>query len=508
MRSRKIELVFGTIIASIVTSSISWMIVVVKYFKLQKPYLKIIFFEYFPKAFSSFPLILITIGCIIGSTLLCSLVAFIYSKELSDPSRFKEYLRGAKLITKEKLSRKTKERNASQITIADIPIPSKLENLHFLIGGRTGTGKTVAIKEMLSKIIPRGDRVILTDPNGDFLSHFYKKGDTLLNPFDSRSELWSIFNELDVSYDHQRFARSIIPPSTSTQDAEWHGYAQLLFAETTKKLFEENKRTTKDLVDWLTMKPSEDLAKLLHGTAATGLFDPGASRALASVRFIITKHVDPHQHLKPGSFSLRRWLQDEKGGNLYITWREDMAASLRPLISTWVDVLCTSILSLPESSTRRIWIIIDELASLERLSSLEDALTKGRKHGLRVVAGLQTTAQLDKLYGRNQAIGLRSCFSNLLILGGTASDPQTAEDFSRGLGEREVELQRNSKTRTLRGTQQTQSDQHLKERLILPSEIVELPPLEGFLSLAGNYPVARVKLKPKDLPLRTHPFRE
>lgn len=45
--------------------------------------------------------------------------------------------------------------------------------------------------------------------------------------------------------------------------------------------------------------------------------------------------------------------------------------------------------------------VLDELASLERLNSLEAALTKGRKHGLRVVAGLQSTAQLDRLYGTN-----------------------------------------------------------------------------------------------------------
>lgn len=52
-----------------------------------------------------------------------------------------------------------------------------------------------------------------------------------------------------------------------------------------------------------------------------------------------------------GDFSLRKWLEDQEGGNLY-TWREDMAESLRPLISAWVDVLCTSILSLEDNGNR------------------------------------------------------------------------------------------------------------------------------------------------------------
>ncbi len=93
-----------------------------------------------------------------------------------------------------------------------------------------------------------------------------------------------------------------------------------------------------------------------------------------------------------GGFSIRDWLEDPNGGNLFITWREDMKDAMKPLLSAWVDVLCTSMLSLPESRERRLWLLIDELASLEKLPSLLDALTKGRKHGLRIVAGLQSSS--------------------------------------------------------------------------------------------------------------------
>src|SRR3546814_8981510 len=84
------------------------------------------------------------------------------------------------------------------------------------------------------------------------------------------------------------------------------------------------------------------------------------------------------------------------GGNLYINWREDMMSSMKPLVSSWADVFITSILSMPESTHRRWWLFIDELASLEALPSLEAGLTKGRKNGLRIVAGLQRTSQLDR----------------------------------------------------------------------------------------------------------------
>src|SRR5258706_7546924 len=84
-------------------------------------------------------------------------------------------------------------------------------------------------------------------------------------------------------------------------------------------------------------------------------------------------------------------------------------------------------------------MVIDELDSLQKLPSLEDSLTKGRKHGLRIVAGIQSTAQLERTNGEKDATVLRSCFRNILVLGGGRSDNKTAEDLSRSLREHEVE---------------------------------------------------------------------
>jgi hypothetical protein len=507
MNQKRIETVLVYLLVSIFVSAAFWVFIVVSHFQLPKPYYPALI-RIAPFAFKVKSLLWISWGSVLGSLILCGLLFWLYEIYSPVGLNSKNHIRGSRLVEARRLKRKTFCKKEKQITLASVPIPSSLETLHFLIGGRTGTGKTVAIKEMLSSIIPRGDRVIITDPNGDFLSHFFKKGDTILNPFDRRGVGWSIFNELGSIYDHERYAKSVIPPARSLQEAEWHGYAQLLFAETTKRLILEKCYRTKELSEWLTLKPAEELAAFLSGTAAAGLFDPGAAKALASTRFIITHYLAAHQYLKEGSFSLKAWLKNEKGGNLFITWREDMAEALRPLISTWLDILCTSILSLPVSEKRRIWIIIDELASLERLNSLEAALTKGRKHGLRIVTGLQSTSQLENLYGREKSIVLRSCFSNLLILGGTSSDSQTAEDFSRGLGERDLERIQSSTTQTRQGSQQTKVKQRIRERIVLPSEITNLPSLHGYLSLAGDYPVAQVKLKPIPLKPITSSFKE
>lgn len=507
MKKGTLEKILLYVLASTVISLAVWCFIVTSHFQIHQSYYKGLF-----QAVALIPQNSTLLWFAVGSVVLgISISAFLwwlhanYSEGTLDS---RHHIRGSQIVNARRLKWKTSNKKEKQITIAQVPIPERIETLHFLIGGRTGTGKTVAIKEMLQGILARGDRVIITDPNGDFLSHFFKKGDVILNPFDRRGQGWSIFNEINGTYDHERFAKSVIPLSGSATDKEWREYAQLLFSETTRKLFEEHRFSTKELMEWLTLKPAEELGAFLSGTAAQGQFDPGASKALASTRFIIARYIAPHQYLRPGNFSLKAWLKDEKAGNLYITWREDMADALRPLISTWLDILCTSILSYSPRETRRIWIIIDELASLEQLNSLEAALTKGRKHGLRIITGLQSTAQLDHLYGNKKAVVLRSCFSNLLILGGTSSDAQTAEDFSKGLGEQDLERIQVSTTSTRQGRQRTEVKQRVKERVVLPSEITNLPTLSGYLSLAGEYPIAHVKLKPLTLPEKTTRFDE
>lgn len=39
----------------------------------------------------------------------------------------------------------------------------------------------------------------------------------------------------------------------------------------------------------------------------------------------------------------------------------------------------------------------------------------------------------------------------------------------------------------------SRSEQVLRERVVMPSEISSLPNLEGILALAGNYPLCRFK---------------
>jgi hypothetical protein len=389
-----------------------------------------------------------------------------------------------------------------RLTIGGVPLARTQEPLHLLLAGSTGTGKTTAVAELLDGIAARGDRAVIVDANGGYLAQFHEPGDVILNVFDRRSPGWSPFSEVRKAYDFDKVARSIVPDAHGP-DAAWHFYAQVLISEVMRALLREGQGTTAALLEALTVWPAERLHKLVAGSAAAGLFDKDAARALASTRFVLASHLKPFDALQPGSFSVRNWVEsdDDKSRHLFVTWREDMTSALAPLIAAWVDIACTATLSLAPDPDRRLWLILDELPSIGKVGTLEAALTKGRKHGLCCVAGVQSTAQLERIYSRESAVVLRSCFRNFAAFAVAKADPDTSETFSRALGEQEVDRAVQSKTRGASGASQSVSVQRVRERIVLPSELNELPDLTAYLCLAGAEPARLITLTHQTRPV-------
>lgn len=133
-------------------------------------------------------------------------------------------------------------------------------------------------------------------------------------------------------------------------------------------------------------------------------------------------------------------------------------------------------------------MILDEVASLGLIGSLSDGLTKGRKYGLCCVIGLQSSSMLRTAYGREGATTLLSCLRNSIIF--AVDDADTADNMSRRLGDSEQERQ----DETVSDSGKSSSTRRTTSRLVLPSEIMTLPNLTAYLKLAGDYPVARVRI--------------
>ena len=80
-------------------------------------------------------------------------------------------------------------RGQGALKLAGVAKPPADETKHFKLIGTTGTGKSTAIRELVHGALLRGDRAVIADPDGGYLSRFYDptKGDVILNPLDARS---------------------------------------------------------------------------------------------------------------------------------------------------------------------------------------------------------------------------------------------------------------------------------------------------------------------------------
>ena len=226
------------------------------------------------------------------------------------------------------------------------------------------------------------------------------------------------------------------------------------------------------------------------------MFVKGADKALGSARFTLSDRLPAFNLMPNGDFSILKALSDESEiGDIYITWREDQVESLKPLITTFADIFISGMLSLPPSKTRSIFVFLDELASMDAISSLRAGLEKGRKHGLKIFAGVQSVKQLASIYGDKESIILMSNFRNLVVLGGASTDPETSDFMSKAIGSMQVLREKVSKS-TGNGNSKSVEVINYTEEVVLPSEIASLPILHLFIKFAGEYPVTRTKLTP------------
>lgn len=453
--------------------------------------------------FNVWPLWVAIIGGIVAACLI-TLIMYQVSKSVFKGAYFHHFFRGTKLVSQKELARITREKKSKQITIANIPIPRSAEVRHFAIGGATGTGKTTVMKEMMLGALKRGDKQVILDPDGEFLRTFYQKGDKILNPFDQRTEGWSFFNEIKNDYDFNRYARSMVVPTSSAEAEEWNSYGRLLLQEVAKKLY-QTKLTPEmeEVYHWTNRVSIEELEAFVEGTDAQGLFTDN-ERASGSVQFVLSNKLTPHLIMPPGTFSLTDWLSDKNSKTLFITWNEQTRASIQPLISCWVDTIIQIVLGRPTRDAIPTWLYLDELESLGKLPTLGAGLTRGRKKELRIVSGYQSSSQLVDVYGENGAETMLTNHRTNVIFAVGRQGKKTVEAMSNALGEHEVRRDRPEKSYRW-GEMATRSDRRevRKENVVMPSEIMALDDLHGYVSFPGSLPVAKFEVEPINFTRRT-----
>ena len=314
---------------------------------------------------------------------------------------------------------------------------------------------------------------------GSYTATFFDpRRDVLMNPLDARAPRWSPFLEARTPRDFDMMAAALIPQQKDTVDPFWVTAARQLFSNGAGVFWNRGVTENKVLVDHLLKTDLTALAEAMEGTVAQSIVDPENPKTALSVRAMLTANLSALEFLPDTGepFSIREWIADEeRGGFLFLTSRGDQHASLRGLISTWLEIAVNAMLSLAQSDGRRIWVILDELPTLHQVPSLQPGLAESRQFGGCFVLGVQVASALRDLYGRNGAETISGLCGTRVVL--AAPDRDTAQWSADSLGRSEVEEVAEGYSygaNTIRdGVSLTPRRE--PRSLALPSEIMRLP---------------------------------
>jgi hypothetical protein len=391
------------------------------------------------------------------------------------------------------------------VTLAGVPLAAQDETKHVKVIGTTGTGKSTAIREILSAALARGDSAIIADPDGGYLARFYdpSRGDVIMNPFDERSVKWNLFGEIHTPYDVEQLARSLIPDAGGP-DRSWVGYARTFFTAVTRQANEAGVRDLGELYRLLVIAPPAQLRTLVAGTPAQPFLEEQNGRMFDSIRSVTSSAVGALEHIarqQAEGLSIRDWVRRgaasvAEGGArprpvLFMPYRAGQIAALRSTISAWMRIGIFEAMDQPEHD-QRLWFVVDELDALGQIDGLKDALARLRKFGGRCVLGFQSIAQVSGTYGQGDAQTIVENTGNTLILRTASSEHGGTSQFaSRLIGQREVMRTTVSRSRRpLELLSSTTRSQHVS------IEPAVLDDLEGYLKRASDPRWLRVRLAP------------
>jgi type IV secretory pathway TraG/TraD family ATPase VirD4 len=421
----------------------------------------------------------------------------------------KQHVRGAAMTDDEKLSKAIISMvNADSLPITQkVKLPQRYETTHFFTIGRPGCGKSQLFYRIIQKVMSRGDKAIIYDFKGDQVAKFYDpEKHVLFNPFDKRCAQWNVFNEIESPLDIRSIANSLIP--ITGNDPYWSNAARDVFAGILTACYQAGRKTNDEVYRCCSM-PAQELSSFLarYPGTETATRHLAQDKAGASILSIMSSSTQCFEYLRniKGDFSIRKWASDDTDKRcVFLTNYTEISDTIRPILSLFVELAGKRVLSMPDNLQRRFFFFIDEFGTLNNLPTIPTMLTNGRSKGMSIWIAIQDIGQIEKIYGKDisQTI-INSCATSFTF---AVNDPFTADFISKKLGEREIR-QVNVSHSDGQSSSSTTSYQTMNERVVMASEVQNLPNLVFFLKIP-EYNITPLALNILSIPDRQPAFTQ
>ena len=447
----------------------------------------------FPWTFITFPVIIF--------------LWFFFLKKISKKKGSDKLLRGASLLLFQDFCKRLDNLNLpAGFTLGELKLPKDFETSHFLVLGTTGSGKSVLLNQILAQVNERNEKAIIYDVKGEFLSKHGKpdnKNNLIFYPFDTRSLRWSVFNEIRHKPDFDMIATALLqPPKEASDNKYWYDAARDVFRAGMLFLYLNNMRKNRDIIDFFNKPMAEIIASIsslpLEERSALKHID-GDSKPAMGVMSTLQAGVPFLRYIadQDGDFSFRNFIRDQKDRrHLYLLNIRNYEPIFKPLMTFVIDIMIREVLSLPDDREKRIFFLVDEFASLGRLSSIFDFISMARSKGGSMILANQDLGAIESLYGRPLLKTFYNNLNNKFIL--RIEDPETSRFLSEAFGEREIVKKMESRSMSPGdfGDRHTISDQDKIEKLILQSQFQDLKDFQAYIKL-GKIGITKFKIPVK-----------
>ena len=450
----------------------------------------------------------LVLGCAIYPVMVILCIRFFTQKGAAHSQN--KYISGTRLADSPKAlihSVKKSERGVSDVRLlTTLPIPARSEFQGFFFHGSTGSGKTQAMMRLLDEIRRLGEPAIVYDKECTIKPYFFnEKTDVELNPVSATCANWDLWSECDNPMEFGSLASYLIPKAVQGSDPFWVDSARTILTSMAWKIRDRKDKNAIRLLQLLLTTTLDEMRNILKGTESENLVSKEIEKTAISIKSVLATYTKALRFLegldKSGvpKFSIKNWIQlvtesnNSKNGWLFITSRSKYHKEIKPLISLWLGLTMQGIQSLKPNSNKRIWLVMDELASLHRLEMLSDTLADIRKFGGCVAVGIQSISQLEFLYGNHEAHAITDLLNTSLYFRSPKS--RVAKWVSEDLGEQVLDEVRESQSYAPNAIRDgnTIVTQQVVRKTVDAGTIMTMEDLECFVRVIGDHPIARVK---------------
>lgn len=460
------------------------------------------------------------------------------------------FKRGSQLLSPKELKntirkaiRKTNDAFRLTLGIEQIPMPYTQEVKNTLFVGMPGSGKSQSLyslllgnvsekgKKLSGGIVDFKEPLICYERKGDdFVAPLYRREkDYLFDPRDVNCIRWNIFGDMldgNGAIDETMvnfFVHSIAPVGDS-KAAHFEEQAQSVIKAVLLSIAGSEKPNNKALIDFLRSYPTpkalreallENPTVKLFGADnavygamtvdAKGELDNQATSVYATCNKVFKNLSNRAFYYDESDFSVREFIASLRDNNrdirLFIVNTSDQAGAYNTYFGLFFTLLYKHILALPNSKSRRIVWVLDELMSLATnnkalgkylISELINTLAESRSKGLNALIAFQSLTQANEIVGDNLLKSLFQMCGTKIVL--QYSEPYGQKVLSQFLGEQEIDRKKQGINRASQIGQDrlNESEEEKIKKIVLESEFANLEPLEAFIKI-GNFPVSKIK---------------